>query len=267
MVPVAGDLIQIGLGHQRGLGQQIAPLLLLVLHPALQGLDDPGTLGQQDGQALTDYVHSGEEFQFPAQLVVVPLQGLLLLFQVLVQLVLAGEGNAIDSLEHFPVGIATPVSAAGLGQFKAVVLDPAGVIQMRTGAQVGEVPLGVERDNGILRQIVDQLYLVRLVLFLHIGNGLGTGLLAALLADLLHLRLDLLQVLGGEGEGSVKVVVPAFVDGGADGERYLRPQTLDGLGHDVGAGMPVGLAVLGVFKGVQIFFGHGFCLLFDWGEV
>ena len=54
VIPVAGDLIQLPLGHEGGLGQQVAPLLLLILHPALQQLDDPGALGQQDGQALSD---------------------------------------------------------------------------------------------------------------------------------------------------------------------------------------------------------------------
>ena len=35
VVPVAGDLIQLPLGHEGGLGEQIAALLLGVLHPAL----------------------------------------------------------------------------------------------------------------------------------------------------------------------------------------------------------------------------------------
>ena len=134
------------------------------------------------------------------------------------------------------------------------MLDPAGVVQMGAGAQVGELTLSIEGNYGILRQIVDEFYLIRFVFAFHIGNGLGTGLLAALdadalLADFLHLRLDLSQVLGGEGEGRVKVVVPALVDGGADGQLHLGPQALHRLRHDVGAGVPVGLAVLGVFKG------------------
>ncbi len=86
-----------------------------------------------------------------------------------------------------------------------------------------------------------------------------------LLADLLHLRLNLIQMLLGEGEGAVEVIVPALVDGGADGQLHLRPQALDGLGHHVGAGVPVGLAVFGVFKRVQIFFGHGSVPPLDWG--
>ena len=52
------------------------------------------------------------------------------------------------------------------------------------------------------------------------------------------------------------LLILGLVDGGADGQLNLRPQPLDGLGHDVGAAVPVGLAVLGIFKGVQIFVFH-----------
>ena len=129
----------------------------------------------------------------------------------------------------------------------------------------------LQRIYGIGRQVVDEFGLVGLVLGLGPGQSLLPGLLAALQADallddLLHLRLDLGQMVRGEGEGSVKVVVPALVDGGADGKLYLRPQALDGLSHDVGAGVPEGLAVLGVFERVQVFFGHGFYLLLIGGR-
>ncbi len=133
---------------------------------------------------------------------------------------------------------------------------------MGPGAQVGEFALGVEGNHGVFGQVLDELDLVRLVFLLHVGDGLGPGQFAPLqmepfLADLFHLRLDLLQMLLGEGEGAVEVVIPALVNGGADGQLHLGPQALDGLGHDVGAGVPIGFAVFGVFKGVQSFFGHG----------
>ena len=64
-----------------------------------------------------------------------------------------------------------------------------------------------------------------------------------------------------EGEIGIKVIVPAVVDGRADGQLDLRIQALDRLRHHMGAGMPIGLAVSFVFKGVQIFFGHGVNLL------
>ena len=77
MIPVARDLVQLPLGHIGRLSQQITPLALLVLHPALEGLDRPGALGQDDGQALTDHVHGGEILQLTAQLIVIPPLGVL----------------------------------------------------------------------------------------------------------------------------------------------------------------------------------------------
>ena len=65
---------------------------------------------------------------------------------------------------------------------------------MRACAEVGELALRVERDVRIFGQIVDQLDLIRLVLFLHIFDGFLTRQLKALelqlfLADLAHLGL------------------------------------------------------------------------------
>lgn len=179
VVPVAGDLIQLALGQQRRLRQQIAALFLLVLDPALQRLDDARALRQQDGQALADNVDGREVFQLTAELVVVAPAGLLLLLQVFVQLLLLREGNAVDALEHLALRIAAPVSAAALRQLEGVCLDAAGAVQMRACAQVRELALRVERDDGVLGQVVDELDLIRLTERLHIGHGLGARLLAA----------------------------------------------------------------------------------------
>ena len=143
---------------------------------------------------------------------------------------------------------------------------------MGAGAQVGELSLLVEADVGVLGEIVDELHLVGLALLLHELQGLFPGQLKALqlqllLADLPHLRLHLLQDLRSEGEGGVHVVVEALLDGRADGQFDLRIQTLDRLGQDVGAGVPIGLAVGLVFKGVLVlvlFVCHSAFLLSDW---
>ena len=269
VIPVAGDLVQIGLCHQRGLGQQVATLLFLILHPTLQGLDNTGTLWQQDGQALADLFHGGEEFQFTAQLIVVPLQCLCLALQIQIQLFLAGECNAVDSLQHLAVTVATPVSAAGLGQLKAIVLDTARVVHVRASAQIGKLTLGVEADDSIFGQVIDQFHLVGLVQTFHIGNSLFPGLLAALqtdalLANLLHLRFNFLQMLGSESEGGIEVIVEAFLDGRTDGQLHLGPQPLDSLGHNVGGGVPVGLTEFRVLKSVDVFVFHSVFLLFLW---
>ena len=207
---------------------------------------------------------------FTAQLVVVPLEGLSLLLQVGVQLLLLGEGHAVDALEHLPAGVPPPVGAGGAGELDGVALDAAGGVQVGAGAEVGELALLVEGDVGVLREVVDELHLVGLLLLLHELHRLLTGQLKALqlqllLADLPHLRLQGLQVLGGEGTGGIEVIVEAVVDAGADGQLHLRVQALHGLGQDVGAGVPVGLPVLGIFKGVQVLVAHGNWLLSQLG--
>ena len=88
-------------------------------------------------------------------------------------------------------------------------------------------PCAIERDVRVLGQVVDQLDLIRLVLFLHILDGLVARQLKALelqlfLADLAHLGLDGVKIFLREVERRVEVVVEAVVDGRADGQLDLR---------------------------------------------
>ena len=260
VIPVTG-LLPEGTVQNHGGGNLHIAVLLVHLTPVVdQGVAQHHALGQEEGEAGA-VVGEHEQAKLFTQLPVVTLLCLFNPGKVSIQLILRGEGNAVDTLKHLPLAVAPPISAAGAQQLEAVVLDPAGVIQVRAGAQVGELALGIEGDDGVGGQVFDELHLVGLVLLAHIGDGLFPGLLAAdngqpLLADLLHLALDLGQMLGGEGEGRVKVIVPALVNGGADGQLHLGPQTLHRLSHNVRAAVPVGFPVFGVFKGVQIFFGH-----------
>ena len=261
MIPVAGDTIQVALGHIRRLGELIAPLLFDILDPALQHLNGARTLGQQNGQALADIVHRGEVFQLAAELVVVALERLLLLLEVLIQLVLLREGDGIDALEHLAVGVAAPVGAAALRELDGIALDAAGGVQMRAGAQIGELTLAVEADDGVLGQVVDQLDLVGLFLLFHELDGLFAGQLKALelelfLADLAHLGFQRVQMLLGKVERRVKVVIEAVVDARPDGKLHLGIEALDRLRQHVGAGVPIGAAIGFVFKRVQIFVSH-----------
>ena len=80
--------------------------------------------------------------------------------EVLVKLVLLREGNAVDALEVLAAGVAAPVGGIAGGELDGVALDAAGGIQMRAGAEVGELALAVEADDGVLRQVVDQLDLI-----------------------------------------------------------------------------------------------------------
>ena len=196
----------------------------------------------------------------------VALQGLLPLLQVRFQLLLVGEGHAVDTLQLLAVGVAPPIGSVAGRQLDAAALDAPRGVHVRAGAQIHELALLIEGDVGVLRQVVDQLHLIGLFLLLHILDSLGAGQLEALqlqllLADLPHLRLDLRQVLLREGERRVQIVIIAVVDGRSDGQLHLRPQPLHGLGQNVGAGVPVRLAVLLVFKRIDVLFAHDMLLL------
>ena len=239
--------------HDGGRDLHIAVALVHLPPVVDEGVLQHHAAGQEEGEAGA-LVHNGEQAQLLPQLAVIPLLGLLNALEVGVQLVLLGEGDTVDALEGLAAGVAPPVGGVAGGQLDGVALDPAGGVQMGAGAQIGELALLVEGDVGVLRQIMDQLHLVGLALLLHELEGLFPGQLKALqlqllLADLAHLSLKLLQDLRSEGEGGVHVVVKALVDGGADGQLYLRVQALHRLGQNVGAGVPVGLAVALVFKG------------------
>ena len=261
MIPVAGDLIKVALGHQRSLGQQIPAGLLHVLHPALEKLDNARTLRQQNRETLTDAVHRGEVFQLASELVVVTLKRFFLLGEIGVKIFLLRERDSVNSLQHLPLRVAAPVCAAALRQLDGVALDAAGGVEVRAGAEVGEFALTVERDVCIFGQILNQLDLIRLFLLFHKLDGFVARQLKELelqlfLADLAHLGFQFRQHLRREGERRVEVIVEAVVDGRADGQLHLRVQPLDGLRQDVRTGVPVRLAVLFVFKGKFVVFAH-----------
>ena len=113
---------------------------------------------------------------------------------------------------------------------------------MRAGTEIHELSLLIEADLLALRQILNQLYLIGLTLFLHEGDRLVPGLREAhdfqvLLDDLLHLRLDLFKIVRGKRRLKVHVVVEAVRDGGADGQLDARIQTLHRLGHHMAGRM------------------------------
>ena len=99
MIPMAADPIQIPLSHQGRFCKEISSTLLGIFNPALKLLNDPRTLGKQDGESLTNDVYRGKILQFASQLIMVTLQGFCLLLQIGIQFLLLGERNTVDTLE------------------------------------------------------------------------------------------------------------------------------------------------------------------------
>ena len=178
--------------------------------------------------------------------------------QILVKLLLLGEGHAVNALERLAAAVAAPVRAVAGGELDGVALYPAGGVEVRPGAEVGELALLVEADDSVLGQVVYKLDLIRLLLLLHEAQRLLARELKPLelelfLAYLAHLRLDLLHYLGREGERRIHVVVKAILYRRADGQLHLGVEALDRLRQHVGAGVPIGMAVFGIIKAELVF--------------
>ena len=84
---------------------------------------------------------------------------------MLLQFVLLIECGTVDTVQARLIGIASPVRHRRRKQL--VGLHSLGAHQMRSCTQINESSLIIERDLCILRQILDQLYLVGLAFLLH----------------------------------------------------------------------------------------------------
>ncbi len=113
---------------------------------------------------------------------------------------------------------------------------------MGTAAEIDEVALAVERDRLAVRDRGDDLGLVVLAHVLEQLHRLVPGHhrtldLVICLGQLLHPRLDFLQVLGMEAGRIGEVVVEAVLDHRADGDLGLGVELLHRLGQQVGGGV------------------------------
>ena len=126
-----------------------------------------------------------------------------------------------------------------MGQLEGVGGQLAGILQVRTAAQVLPVAVPVHAQVLALGDAVDQLQLEGLVRRLVMGDravavpDLGADGFAGV-DDLLHLGLDRAQVVGSEGFGPVEIVEPAVVADRADGDLDAGPDRLDRTGHHMG---------------------------------
>ena len=112
----------------------------------------------------------------------------------------------------------------------------------------------VQRNQLALRQILNQLYLIRLILLAEqVERILAGNLLAnhrnALLDDFFHLRLDLFQILRREIVFGINIVIEAVVDGRSDCQLDIRIQVLDCLCQNVRSGVTQGPLAHIIIKG------------------
>lgn len=238
----------------RGVDELVALFFVALARVVLHGAADDATPRVEDGQAGADLVLYGEQVELGAELAVVALLGLHEEVEVGLQLLLRRPRGAVDALEHRVLLAAAPVGGGVAHELER--RDVAGGRQVRAAAQVGPADVAALRVDVVVdaqlaaahldvRTVVrgrrgaleaDELQLVRLVGELLAGRLVGdhaAGELLAALLDLLHLLLDGLEVIGGEGLRDVEVVVEAVPDRRADAQLGLGEELLHGLRHDV----------------------------------
>ena len=160
--------------------------------------------------------------------------------------------RAVDAGEHLVLFIPPPVRAGNARQFER--LDPPRGRQVRSAAEIDEIPLLIKRDLRALRQIRYEFLFIRLVKFLHqferVLSGQGEtfdGQIA--FHDLLHFRFDLFQILLRDGGLEIDVVVKPVFDDRPDGEFAGGINGLDRLRQNVGRRVTEHIQPLFVFEG------------------
>ena len=134
---------------------------------------------------------------------------------------------------------------------------------MRAAAQVGELADGVRGDDGVLRQLGDELQLERLAR--EDLLGLGARDHATLegfvgLHDLGHAGLDGGKVVRRQRAVELHVVVETVLDGRPHTELHVAVEVDERGGHDVRGGVAQKLqplVALGRDDGNRVAFGHG----------
>ena len=94
--------------------------------------------------------------------------------QVIFQILLICKCSSVDSGKHLVLLAASPVSACNAHQLVCLA-NILGAHQVRACTQICKLTLLIEADFLAFRKILNQLYLVRLLFFLHESNGFLSG--------------------------------------------------------------------------------------------
>ena len=196
MVPVPGLLPHPPRQNNRRLNLIVA-ITIMQLSPILdQRVFQHHAIRQEKREARRRLIRHKKP-HLPPNPTVIPLFRLLQTLQIFTQLLLLRKRRPINTRQHRITLIATPISPRQRRQLKSLNLPRRPNMRPRT--QIRKLPLLIKGNHRILRQILNQLQLIALILFPIIINSLLTRHRELLnrqifLHDLLHLSLNLLQL-------------------------------------------------------------------------
>src|SRR5689334_18788866 len=153
VLPMAGGFPQAAIEEQR------PPHLLIAgrVEPAAHvSFDCPvkGPALRMPKYAADRLLAEVEEVEFAAEPAMVTALRLLELKEVLVELLLAGKGSAVDPLQLCISRVAAPIRARDVHQLECLA-EVTGRRQMRADAEIDEITLPVEADLLALRDFTD----------------------------------------------------------------------------------------------------------------
>ena len=238
---MAGGFPQAAVEQQRSSDFEIAGRVEPAAHIVFDDAIELPALGMPEDAADRLLLHM-EQVELAAEPAVVAPLGLLETEEILVELLLARPGGAVDALQLSVVRVAAPIGSGHIHQLEGLP-EPPRRGQMRPDAQIDEVALAVEADLLLGRDLADIFRLVafadaveegdRLVALPHLA---GDRLVAAY--DVAHALLD-----------AREIVVEAGFGRRAEGNLGLGVQFLDRLGHDMSGVVAQDLDPLGHLAG------------------
>ena len=248
---VAAGLVEFELADVRREDLRVALLAQLFADEVLQLLTHDRALGHPEDEALADLLVDGEEAEFAAQLAMVALLRFLELREVGVQFFLGREGGAVEALK-LRLGLVAQVEGRADGH-ELHVFALAAVADVWAGAEVDELAVLEGADLLAFGDLFEQVELEHARVAWALGEAAEATAfrefdrflardafpleLLVLLRDLLHLRLDLLEVIRRDAVLHVEVVVEAVLHRRAVGELGIGPDAQDRGGHDMGTGV------------------------------
>ncbi len=239
LVPVARLLPEVLVEDLRALDLLVAVVTVHLAHVLLHALPDRPALRVPENRAggmLVDV----EQVEFAAEAAVVALFGLLDALDVRLQVLLVGPGGAVDALQLLVLGIAAPIGAGNARQLEH--LQESRVRHVRAAAHVHVFLVVVQAHGLLVGHVLHEAQLVFLAALAEDLDHLVTGRhlldhVVVLRDELLHAMLDRREVFGREGALVGDVVIEAFLDHRADHHLRRRVELLDGMAHQVGAGV------------------------------
>ncbi len=218
VLPVAGLFPKLPVQDQRRPDLLVAGTAML-LTPEREQLFDNDHAVMVKERKTRALPMEAEKIEFAAETAVIPFFRLFQHLQMRSELLPGGETGAVDPLQHGLALIATPVSSSQPGKSEGP--NPAGVRNVRPGAEIDKFTLLVKRDGLIFRQVGDELALVRLVPFFIKSERLFPAELAPLERQLLsdnlfHFLLYFPEILRRNGLLKFKIVVETLLDSRTD---------------------------------------------------